>query len=176
MLLGRLSRQDRLAIVREVESQIHELLGERNLDELEREDVLDVLRRLDPPEAYLDDETEQVGVAPRSQSQRHRVVAPPNDVGSARVGQVAGILGLVALVFTCVIPAGFVVAELLESAVAFYSLSGGSFFLAIVASILGLTLGIFARRSGAWAIVGIVASMLSIVLSLGCGIVALLVA
>ena len=58
MLLGRLSRQDRLAIVREVESQIHELLQERDADELTREDVLAVLARLDPPEAYIPDETE----------------------------------------------------------------------------------------------------------------------
>ena len=57
MLLGRMSRQDRLAIVREVESQIHELLEECNSEELTREDVLAVLARLDPPEAYLPEET-----------------------------------------------------------------------------------------------------------------------
>jgi hypothetical protein len=56
MLLGRLPRSERVEIVREVESQIFELLGERNSDELTREDVLAVLARLDPPEAYLPDE------------------------------------------------------------------------------------------------------------------------
>ena len=58
MLLGRVSRQDRLAIVREVESQIHELLYDRGSDELTREDVLAVLARLDPPEAYIPDALE----------------------------------------------------------------------------------------------------------------------
>ena len=56
MLLGRVARAERLAIVREVESQIHELLSERETDELSREDVLSVLARLDPPEAYLPEE------------------------------------------------------------------------------------------------------------------------
>ena len=56
MLLGRVARAERMAIVREVESQIHELLGERETDELSREDVLAVLARLDPPEAYLPEE------------------------------------------------------------------------------------------------------------------------
>ncbi len=56
MLLGRLPRSERVEIVREVESQIFDLLGERNSDELTREDVLAVLARLDPPEAYLPDE------------------------------------------------------------------------------------------------------------------------
>src|SRR5271166_1244843 len=56
MLLGRLPRSARVEIVREVESQIFELLGARNNDELTREDVLAVLGRLDPPEAYLPDE------------------------------------------------------------------------------------------------------------------------
>ena len=53
MLLGRLPRSERLEVVREVEGQIHELLGERGSDDLTREDVLAVLARLDPPEAYL---------------------------------------------------------------------------------------------------------------------------
>jgi hypothetical protein len=56
ILLGRLPRSERVEIAREVESQIFELLGERNSDELTREDVLAVLARLDPPEAYLPDE------------------------------------------------------------------------------------------------------------------------
>src|SRR4051794_41941944 len=53
MLLGRLPRGERLEVVREVESQVFELLQERNADEPTREDVLAVLARLDPPEAYL---------------------------------------------------------------------------------------------------------------------------
>src|SRR5262245_2628824 len=56
MLLGRLPRADRLAVAREVEAQVHELLGERHGHELDREDVLAVLAQLDPPEAYLPEE------------------------------------------------------------------------------------------------------------------------
>lgn len=46
MLLSRVPRGERLAIVREVESQIDELLSERETDEVSREDVLAVLGRL----------------------------------------------------------------------------------------------------------------------------------
>ncbi|MFO0889261.1 MAG: hypothetical protein U0790_08995 [Isosphaeraceae bacterium] len=54
MLLGRLPRGERLEVVREVESQIFELLRERGgAGEVTRDDVIDALRRLDPPEAYL---------------------------------------------------------------------------------------------------------------------------
>ncbi len=64
MLLGRVSRQERLEIVREVEVQIFEQLHERGADELSREDVLAVLGRLDPPEAYLPEEAGEAGPVP----------------------------------------------------------------------------------------------------------------
>ncbi len=57
MLVGRVPRQDRLGIVREVESQIYDLLGEGGHEEHSRDSVLAVLARLDPPEAYLPDQT-----------------------------------------------------------------------------------------------------------------------
>src|ERR1700733_7056428 len=57
MLLGRVPRADRTAIVREVEGQIYDLLQERDLESLDRDDVLAVLARLDPPEAYLPEES-----------------------------------------------------------------------------------------------------------------------
>src|SRR3954470_8508165 len=74
MLLGRLPRGERLEVVREVESQVFELLQERGGDEPTREDVLAVLARLDPPEAYLPEEgeTERPGFAPRAAA--HRLV------------------------------------------------------------------------------------------------------
>ena len=54
MLLGRLPRGERLEVVREVESQIFELSpGAVRRRRTVAEDVLDALRRLDPPEAYL---------------------------------------------------------------------------------------------------------------------------
>ena len=56
MLLGQVPRADRLAIVREVEAQIHDLLADRTPDDTDRDAVLAALGRLDPPEAYLPDE------------------------------------------------------------------------------------------------------------------------
>src|SRR5215217_7291486 len=53
LLLNHLPRQDRVNIVSEVEAQIFELLGEQGDDEPTRDDVLAVLARLDPPEAYV---------------------------------------------------------------------------------------------------------------------------
>src|ERR1700730_5334455 len=66
MLLGRAARAERMAIVREVESQIHELLGERDTPEPSREDVLAVLARLAPPEASLPEEGPTGSPSPRS--------------------------------------------------------------------------------------------------------------
>src|SRR5271163_235967 len=92
MLLGRLSRQDRLAIVREVESQIHELLQVRDNGELTRDDVLAVLARLDPPEAYIPDENETIAAPARGMlPSRSTPTAARADQRAARA---SGILGL----------------------------------------------------------------------------------
>ena len=72
MLLESVARQDRLAIVRDVETQVYELLQERGTEELDREDVLAVLGRLDPPEAYLPEETRRESVSVRGS---HRVAS-----------------------------------------------------------------------------------------------------
>ena len=95
MLLGRVGRGERLAIVREVESQIDELLGERETDEVSREDVLAVLGRLDPPEAYLPDELESEGHGEVRTSVRQPVrVARQGHQGVARASGFIGLGGL----------------------------------------------------------------------------------
>ncbi len=83
MLLGRVPRAERLAIVREVESQIHELLRECDAEELSREDVLAVLARLDPPEAFLPEhgELETPPAARRASLDLPRQVRPPAIAG-----------------------------------------------------------------------------------------------
>ena len=82
MLLGRLPRSERLEIVREVESQIFELLQERCSDEPTREDVLAVLARLDPPEAYLPEELEREPGAPSTAADWPRGAGPaPGSTG-----------------------------------------------------------------------------------------------
>jgi hypothetical protein len=92
MLLGRVSRADRLAIVREVEGQIHDLLGERGADEPERDDVLAVLARLDPPEAYLPEEGQGGPAVVRMPTAAPRV--PSDHVASSGAVRASGIVGL----------------------------------------------------------------------------------
>ena len=164
MLLGRVSRQDRLAIVREVESQIHELLEECNTEELTREDVLAVLARLDPPEAYLPEETAGrprtvTATVPAGVSQR-----APNL--NAKAGRASGLLGLGSIGLLLLLPAFWFICFALQSEWLLLVLGGGTIVLILSAAIVGLVLGIIARKSGAWAIVGIVTSALAPVLAL----------
>src|SRR5262249_42118102 len=98
MLLGRVPRQERIEIVREVEAQIFEQLHERGADEWSRDDVLDVLGRLDPPEAYLPEEEAELGaVRSRISSGPQAGRRSPVGRGDSRAGKVSGILGLVAM-------------------------------------------------------------------------------
>jgi hypothetical protein len=172
MLLGRLSRQDRLAIVREVESQIHELLQASDADELTREDVLAVLARLDPPEAYIPDELEgeRVSVSRTVSTTMGRPAARNN----AKVGKASGVLGLTALALMLLLPVNYMIAVALNSEIVALVLYLGDLLLTVSASVLALALGIYARKSGPWAMVGTVASLLSLVLSLATVIVAIL--
>jgi hypothetical protein len=166
MLLGRLSRQDRLAIVREVESQIHELIQASETDELTREGVLAVLARLDPPEAYLPDETEGDGEPVSMHKTFAARTTQPELKGDLKVGRASGILGLAAIVLMLLQPVTYAIAVALHSELALMVLGGGNLLLVGVAAALGLVLGVVARKSGAWAIVGIVTSVLAPVLAL----------
>jgi hypothetical protein len=164
MLLGRLSRQDRQAIVREVESQIHELIQASDADELTREDVLAVLARLDPPEAYLPDETEGEPVSV------HRTIPVraqrPVVNGDPRVGRASGILGVVAIALLLLLPVSYFIAVAAGSNELLFVLGGGTLVLVFVAAAVGLVLGVVSRNSGVWAVVGIVTSVLAPLLSL----------
>jgi hypothetical protein len=163
MLLGRLSRQDRLAIVREVESQIEELLHERNPEELTREDVLAVLARLDPPEAYIPDELDEPRVArPRAVPMRTSTRAA---VGESRTGRASGILGISAVGLVLLLPVIYMIALGLGSEAVLLILGGLTILLMVIGGIVGATLGIRARTSGTWAIVGIVTSVLALLLA-----------
>ena len=160
MLLGRLSRQDRLAIVREVESQIHELIQERNSDELTREDVLAVLARLDPPEAYLPEDSEStIGLTRRATPSRPTPTIPQR---SRKTGRVSGILGMVALALVLMSPLALLTAEFIGSVSLALLLLAGTTAITFMVSILGLVLGIYGHKGGAWAVVGIVLAALSL--------------
>jgi hypothetical protein len=172
MLLGRISRQERLDIVREVESQIHELLYERHGDELTRDDVLAVLARLDPPEAYIpEDTTDLPGSArPSSHPGQARSALKPD----SRAGRVGGVMGIVALALMLFLPLGWLIGESLGSEAVLFVLCGGDLLLIIVSSILAIVLGIYSRRTGPWALVGIVTGILALLLSLASSLVVLL--
>ena len=161
MLLGRMSRQDRLVIVREVEIQIQELLDQRGRDEATREDVLEVLSRLDPPEAFLPEDASAELPSPRvaAVSRTSPARAPRN----GRSGQVAGWLGIAAIVVA--IAGG---ASVYPFAVLFESegmlIVGGllSITSSVILAALAIALGVHTRREGAWAITGIAAGLIAI--------------
>ncbi len=163
MLLGRVSRQERLEIVREVEGQIFEQLHARGAEEFSREDVLAVLARLDPPEAYLPEEAGDYGPVPARVSSAPRAGRPqPAPKGDPRIARASGILGLVALGLVLLAPVSYVFAELLNSELVFFVFGGGALVLAFVASILGIVLATYSRLAGVWAVIGVVTAPLAI--------------
>ena len=172
MLLGRVGRGERLAIVREVESQIDELLGEREEGELSREDVLAVLGRLDPPEAYLPDELESEGHGEvRAPAPRPVRAAQEGHQGVARASGFLGLGGLFALMLVIL---SYCAALTLNSGVVLYG--GAAFFIpcTFICSVLSVTLGIYSRKRGVWALVGIVTGSLALLFSLLMAVVVVL--
>ena len=162
MLLGRVDRQDRLAIVREVEGQIFDLLAGRGGESPDRDDVLAVLARLDPPEAYLPDD----GVVARPRSARipstHRDLAPARPAPAGGIGLAAGILGMVSV--ACVMFCGSLGLGLVHAGQeALEILFFGAMGLGFIAGILAIILAARARLRGAWAIVGLVTGILGLV-------------
>jgi hypothetical protein len=167
MLLGRVPRAERMAIVGEVESQIHELLGERDTGDLSREDVLAVLARLDPPEAYLPEDSPTDSppmgrgpIRPAGRSVRH---------GNSRVARVSGILGLVALSLLLFVPVCYMLAMLSRSELPLL-LCVLTCPIALGCGVLGIVLSAYARWDGAWALVGIVTSSLAVLFVLACAV------
>lgn len=173
MLLGRVPRADRLAIVKDVEAQIHEHLQESESDEIDRESVLAVLARLDPPEAYLPEEGElepvetRIMVAPRSPRYGRSAKEPT-------IGKASGIVGIVALVSLLLIPLAYLLGILLQSELLMIFGWGLGFFLSLVGGIVGLVLGACARPRGAWSVTGMVTGGLAILASLVAGVLVML--
>ena len=163
MLLGRVDRQDRLAIVREVEGQIFELLAGRDAGTLDRDDVLAVLARLDPPEAYLpDDEAPSRPRAPRGPS-APRDLVPARRAPSGGIGLSAGILGMgsVTWVLFCASLETGLFHGADQGVLKF--LFFGSMGLGFLASILAIIFAARTRLRGAWAVVGLVTGILGLV-------------
>ncbi len=168
MLLGRVSRQERLEIVREVEAQIFEQLHERGAEEFSREDVLAVLGRLDPPEAYLPEDEGHLGAVPSRMTSGPRAGhAQPVRGGNHRIAKVSGILGLVALALIllgCPMVVGLFM--MTESVALLYILGGMTLALSVIISTLAIVLAGYCRLASGWAIVGLVNGILWLLASL----------
>jgi hypothetical protein len=98
MLVGRVPRADRLAIVREVEAQIFELLPTDETVAIDRSAVLAMLRRLDPPEAYLPGSLEGTDPTPARPLRPALSDVPGERTEPPRTAIWSGVLGISALV------------------------------------------------------------------------------
>ena len=170
MLMGRVPRSDRLAIVQEVESQIYESLGDRDPQSISSDDMLEILRQLDPPEAYLANEI-QVSEPARE----FRAVYKPNPIAGKPVSgvgseaRIGGITGLCSLGLILMAPIPYLVASTFNSEILLLFGLGGFALLGIAASIVALILSIRCRRQGLMPILGLVAASLSLpIWLLGC--------
>jgi hypothetical protein len=156
MLMGKVPRQDRLSIVREVESQIQEQLGNHHDGEPSREDVLTILATLDPPEAYLPEEGEPAPHIPRVASTERAVKGR----GALSTGVGGGILGIVSLVGAIVLPALTVMFTVpSQSAAIFFGGSAVSVLVVFVMATIALVLSIRTGLRKPWAITGLVTSL-----------------
>ena len=169
MLLGQVPRADRLAIVRDVESQIHDLLAERNADDTDRDAVIAALGRLDPPEAYLPDEA---GDSPRQArppgeyrpAQPLRVVARLADPAKqATTGRVGGIVGIMAWVFLLLAATTFAMAYR-EQGNIFFLVTLGLLLVVNVLGILSMILSAVARLRGPWSVAGLILGITSTII------------
>lgn len=164
-LFGRISRTERLDIVGEVESRIDELLRERCGPGAEptREDVLAVLARLDPPEAYLDFESGEGGrVAGFERPVSYaRSVSVSEDERLRKHAFVSGICGIVGMLAALVAPLAFFLAVQMDSTLVY--LGGGSFcgLTTIVAGTAALIFAGLSRLKTSWAIAGLVLGVIS---------------
>jgi hypothetical protein len=181
MLLGRLPRAERLEIVHEVESQIFELLTERvgESSEPTREDILAVLARLDPPEAYMPDETGHPPAPPRGASQL-RVAGHPwptlarNPVTpAARASPIVGLAVLLLLLIMFPLTIG--IANVFPgNAVVILTFWYGLTLIGFAGSITAVSLAATTRLRGSWGIAGLVIGIFGLLGSLGFAVLGLM--
>jgi hypothetical protein len=167
MLLGRLPRSERLEIVHEVEAQIFELLQERSPDDPTREDVLAVLGRLDPPEAYLPEEGEidRIGFAPRAAAPRPAPSPRPAPRGEFDSGKASGIVGIAALGLLIFGPLGYALAAMSSSEVPMLLAWFGAIGFMFLGGVVAVALAIHARFRGPMPLVGAITGAFSILIS-----------
>ena len=178
MLMGRVSRRERLDIVRDVETQIHELLAQQVPSDAEptRDDLLSVLARLDPPEAYLS-ETDEETTSTEGSHQPLMAQSRPLPLASRssvqptsqanRRGFQSGMVAMATLTSFLLFPIGYALGLLFQSEIVI----GVVWFLALVILLSGgavaVTLATMSRLSNKWAVVGLTIGILSILMSIG---------
>lgn len=162
VLLGRVPREDRLAIVREVESQIQELLGQYHSEEITRETVINILRRLDPPEAYLAEEGDDADFMSRIETgHRNGSAKLPRQISVSNEGRLGGVLGLISFVW---IPLAFWFMFLLDGQAATAPLVITLSLIpkiGFACSVLAVVFSIRGRDQGIWPIVGLILGAMS---------------
>jgi hypothetical protein len=169
MLLGRLARQDRLAIVREVESQIFELLqGRGETTELERDDVLAVLATLDPPEAYLPEGLHGETGHVRTTTPGRFVI--PTQAGDSRAGKASAIVGVATLVLIGFSPLIVIASELTNSQEMALFLWFGTIGAIVAGGVTAIALSTYNRLRSGGAVTGLVTGILSVLFSIVGGI------
>ena len=121
-----------------------------------------MLARLDPPEAYLTDETSGEPEHAASRVSPHPRINPLAERRKPRASIASGILGLVVVFLVLLSPLPYFVGLLLQSE--FVMIFGwATEILAVVAAgVLGICLGIYSRFKDGWAIMGVVACSLSV--------------
>ena len=146
----------------EVESQVHELLGECETEELSREDVLAVLARLTRRRrSCLKTSRATSTRRPAPVSQPARSVRP----GQHRVARTSGILGLTALSSVALLVISYFFNMIFDELFGYVGAAFSCLGL-FTCGPLGLALGLYVRKSGVWAFLGIVASGLAMLLGI----------
>jgi hypothetical protein len=132
LLMAGVARDERRTTVAEVESQIHEMLAQSAPAGPQRGDVLAVLARLDPPEAYVPEDGQAMALNRTTAHRRSAGTWQPQTSVALPVGStVAGAMGGLALV-------GVIVGALAESMEIMLLCGVVSLFLGLVATIGGV--------------------------------------
>ncbi|APW59251.1 hypothetical protein [Paludisphaera borealis] len=169
-LLGRVSRQERLNVVGEVEGRIHELLNDRCGPGVEpsRDDVLAVLSRLDPPEAYLSEGPEEYATGAPVRTPPHHVVHTLAALDHGRFAQLSGILGLCSLAMSVLIMLSYPITIMLNNEIPLLAAGFGGGVFMVIGGAASIFLAILSRLSNVWAVVGAAAGCLSCLAGASC--------
>lgn len=111
LLIGSsVSRSERMDVVQSVEDQIHEMMDRRSDGEPTREDVVQVLRELDPPEAYVSDWMQQNELNSNLATEAVRFAKPNASRKHSPLAITAFVLALFSVPLIIIFPIGLIFA------------------------------------------------------------------